>query len=525
MPAPAPARGSAVWYRLRPGGPLSHVDCAGARSLALAAVLAAARAQHRLPPEAPLCARRAGGRRELLPEGASLPAGSEVLVRAVERVALRPDGDGRTFRVGTFAEGAPDFANKAEGAWHAGRTPTPETRAAATTLAQVQAQQRAQAHAGVRLSRAGGEQLQGDQETQNSHYFVLVMDDNEDAGEGGGAPGAGAAGEAGPSATAVRAGEWYSFKRVSDVRSALTTEDAEALMATRNKKSYQRWMLKNEGIRQAVKDEQEEAVEAGTAQAGGSGDTAMGFGGADKKPAGKSNKELLDELNRGDEEDKGEAWEHDGGVATDDDEAAAAGSDREPEEEEEDPLRRKRALGKDDDDEREGGEGGNKLTAAGQTYATLLARAGLDGDSDEGGEDDSDDEIFVDPDQDDDAAGLFDKIKAQSMGAGGEAGSAGDGGKRKRDDDGAGDVKRVKVEVPQPAAAGVVGAAGGSGPVTAQQLRALLRSTNGMPTKGLVKHFKPQMVSAEQKQAFRALLKAHTKVVERGGKKLVVLKS
>lgn len=110
MGAP-PARDEAVWYRFRPGGELRFAPCAKGGALAAGDVLGAARAHCAGSPE--LCARRAGGTRDLLAPTAQLRAGSEVLVRAVARtLEIRPDLDGRAFSIGTFAAahgGCPDF--------------------------------------------------------------------------------------------------------------------------------------------------------------------------------------------------------------------------------------------------------------------------------------------------------------------------------------------------------------------------------------------------------------------------------
>ena len=277
--------------------------------------------------------------------------------------------------------------------------------------------------AGVRLSRAGGEELQGDPETQNSHYYALVADDGGVAGES-------AANEGVAAASAVGVADWYSFKKVSDARELLTTEDAEALMAARNKKSYQRWMLKNEGIKAALEDGEGAGAGGGGGGAADAADAAMGFGGAAAVKQGKTNREVLDELNEagegeGEGEDKGEAWEHED-AATDDDEAAAAGSEDEEEPEEKDPLRRKKAKAEAAED----GEG-NELNVAGQMFATLLARAEQDEDgSGSDSEDDSDEEPFVDPDEDPDAGGLFDRMAKKA--AGDEGGGAGGSGGTKR---------------------------------------------------------------------------------------------
>lgn len=87
---------------------------------------------------------------------------------------------------------------------------------------------------------------------------------------------------------------------------------------------------------------------------------------------------------------------------------------------------------------------------------------------------------------------------------------------RADDADAGDDVKRVKLEE---------GGDAGGGAVTAGQLKAVLRKHGGLPTRALLKHFKGSIDTDAQKQAFRALLKAHTRVVERDGKKVVVLKS
>ncbi|CAN1343782.1 Transcription initiation factor IIF subunit alpha [Linum perenne] len=377
---------------------------------------------------------------------------------------------------------------------------------------------------------------------------------------------------------AIPAGSWYNFSKVAQYKQ-LTLEEAEEKMKNRRKtaEGYERWMMKAAadgpaafGVKESLDD-----ADAGTGGSRGrkksTGDNDEGNvsdKGEEDEDDEASRKSRLGLAKRGGDDDeegkrggdhdddddieKGDDWEHEE-IFTDDDEAV--GSDHElPEELAPAPPE----IKQDDEDEDEENEEG-KLSTSGKELKKLLGKAA--GLSDSDGEDDDDD----DDAEDDNSPTLTVKKKeavkeepsdnntpsktaAAASTKGNAAASKSAKGKRKADDSKASNTatpKKVKTEETKsnvkeegisnsktsPSTKGVppsskASSAPATGPVTEEEIKAVLLEGSPITTQDLVGRFKSRLKCSEDKRAFADILKKISKIQKNagGGASYVVLR-
>ncbi|KAF5943567.1 hypothetical protein HYC85_017644 [Camellia sinensis] len=384
---------------------------------------------------------------------------------------------------------------------------------------------------------------------------------------------------------AIPAGSWYNFNKVAQYKQ-LTLEEAEEKMKNRRKTAdgYQRWMMKaaNNGPAAFGEVEKFEEKEGGTGggrgrkkTSGGDDDEAnvsdRGEEDEDEESARKNrlglNKRSGDDDEEGprggdldlddDDIEKGDDWEHEE-IFTDDDEAV--GNDPEEREDLAPEIPAPPEIKQDEDDEDETNEeeeGG--LSKSGKELKKLLGRSGGLSDSDP--EDDEDDDDMEDdispvlaPKQKDapkeepvDNSPLKPASSGSARGTPTTSKSA--KGKRKVSGDDAkanngAPPKKVKTEnevkpskeetvptskscVPAkgaPSSTSKTASTPSTGPVTEDEIRAVLMQKTPVTTQDLVAKFKSRLKGKEDKDAFAAILRRISKIQKTNGPNYVVLR-
>ncbi|XP_060184276.1 transcription initiation factor IIF subunit alpha [Lycium barbarum] len=402
-------------------------------------------------------------------------------------------------------------------------------------------------------------QLEG---AQSAQYYLLMMQGEE--------------------LFAIPAGSWYNFNKVAQYKQ-LTLEEAEEKMKNRRKTAdgYQRWMMKaaNNGPAAFGEVERFDDKESGSGGTRGrkkaSGDedegNASDHGDEDEEEeAARKNRLGLNKRGDDDEEgprggdldlddddiEKGDDWEHEE-IFTDDDEAV--GIDREEDLVPEIPAPPE--IKQDDDDEDEGEEeGGGGLSKSGKELKKLLGKA--DGLNESDAEDDDDD----DDDAEEDISPVLapkpkeapkeEPIETSSPSKPAAAGSnrgtpASKSAKTKRKANGdeskptnGAPLKKVKTETdakpgkdetPSTAKNSALpkGASTSSktapstatGPVTEDEIRAVLLQRKPVTTQDLVSQFKSRLKCKEDKSAFADVLRKISKIQKTAsGSSYVVLR-
>ncbi|XP_059309482.1 transcription initiation factor IIF subunit alpha [Lycium ferocissimum] len=403
-------------------------------------------------------------------------------------------------------------------------------------------------------------QLEG---AQSAQYYLLMMQGEE--------------------LFAIPAGSWYNFNKVAQYKQ-LTLEEAEEKMKNRRKTAdgYQRWMMKaaNNGPAAFGEVERFDDKESGSGGARGrkkaSGDedegNASDHGDEDEEEeAARKNRLGLNKRGDDDEEgprggdldlddddiEKGDDWEHEE-IFTDDDEAV--GIDREEDLTPEIPAPPE--IKQDDDDEDEGEEeGGGGLSKSGKELKKLLGKA--DGLNESDAEDDDDDD---DDDAEEDISPVLaskpkeapkeEPIETSSPSKPAAAGSnrgtpASKSAKTKRKANGdeskptnGAPLKKVKTEtdakpgkdetpstaknsaLPKGASTSSKTASStATGPVTEDEIRAVLLQRKPVTTQDLVSQFKSRLKCKEDKSAFADVLRKISKIQKTAsGSSYVVLR-
>ncbi|XP_057976608.1 transcription initiation factor IIF subunit alpha-like isoform X2 [Malania oleifera] len=402
-------------------------------------------------------------------------------------------------------------------------------------------------------------QLEG---SQSATYYLLMMQGKE--------------------FVAIPAGSWYNFNKVAQYKQ-LTLEEAEEKMKNRRKTAdgYQRWMMKAANNGPAAFGEVEKFDDKESSAPGGRGHkkptgdeegnvSDKGEEDEEEEAARKNrlglNKKSGDEDEEGpkgedfdldDDIEKGDDWEHEE-IFTDDDEAVGI----DPEEREdlapEVPAPPEIKQDEEEGDEANEEEGG--LSKSGKELKKLLGRAAGLNDSDV--EDDDDDDDMEDdiglppslaPKQKDapkeepvDNSPLKPASSASARGAPPTSKSA--KGKRKLNGDDSKPTngatpKKVKTEneskssakdesvatkstVPPKATQSSSSKSGSTsaGPVTEDEIRAVLLQKAPVTTQELVANFKARLKSPEDKKAFADILRRISKIQKTNGPNYVVLR-
>ncbi|PSS04675.1 Transcription initiation factor IIF subunit alpha like [Actinidia chinensis var. chinensis] len=404
-------------------------------------------------------------------------------------------------------------------------------------------------------------QLEG---AQSATYYLLMMQGKE--------------------FVAIPAGSWYNFNKVAQYKQ-LTLEEAEEKMKNRRKTAdgYQRWMMKAANNGPAAFGEVEKFDDKESGAGGGRGRRKTGGEDEDANVSDRGEEDEEDEAARknrlglnkrsGDDDEegprggdldlddddieKGDDWEHEE-IFTDDDEAV--GNDPEEREDLAPEIPAPPEIKQDEEDEDETNEEEGGLSKSGKELKKLLGRSGGLNDSD--AEDDDDDD---DTDDDGFSPVLAPKpkdapkeepvdnspLKAASSGSarGTPATSKSTKGKRKTNGDDAkasngGPAKKVKTEnevkpskdetvpaskvsVPTkgaPPSSSKAPSTPSTGPVTEDEIRAVLMQKTPVTTQDLVGKFKSRLKSKEDKDAFAAILRRISKIQKTNGPNYVVLR-
>ncbi|XP_075666334.1 transcription initiation factor IIF subunit alpha isoform X1 [Castanea sativa] len=405
-------------------------------------------------------------------------------------------------------------------------------------------------------------QYQGHLEgAQSATYYLLMMQGKE--------------------FVAIPAGSWYNFNKVAQYKQ-LTLEEAEEKMRNRKKTAdgYERWMMKaaNNGAAAFGEverfDDKESGVAGGRGRKKTTGDEEEGNvsdkGEEDEEEeAARKNRLGLNKREGDDDEEgprggdldlddddieKGDDWEHEE-IFTDDDEAV--GNDPEEREELAPEVPAPPEIKQDEDDEDEDNEEEGGLSKSGKELKKLLGRTGGLNDSD--AEDDDDDEDIDDdiglspvlaPKQKDapkeepaDNSPLKTAPSGPAKGTPSSSKSA--KSKRKLNGDDAkatngAPPKKVKTEnelkssvkeenvptskstVPSkgtPSSSSKSASTSSAGPVTEDEIRAVLMQKTPVTTQDLVANFKARLRSPEDKNAFAAILRKISKIQKSNGSK------
>ncbi|KDP30477.1 hypothetical protein JCGZ_16156 [Jatropha curcas] len=405
----------------------------------------------------------------------------------------------------------------------------------------------------------GQSQYQGHLEgSQSATYYLLILQGKE--------------------FVAIPAGSWYNFNKVAHYKQ-LTLEEAEEKMKNRRKTAdgYERWMMKaaNNGAAAFGEVEKFDDKDSGTAGGKGrrktAGDDEGGnvsdkgeeveeeetarknrlglrrFDGDDEEEGQKGSDHDMDD----DDGEKGDDWEHEE-IFTDDDEAV--GNDPEEREDLAPELPAPPEIKQDEDDEGEENEEGG-LSKSGKELKKLLGKAGGLSDSDDDDDDDMDDEISVlapkkkDTPKEEPTESNHAKSMPSGSAKGNQSASKSAKGKRKSNGDDAKTSnsvpqKKVKAEnelkhtVKEESVAATKSnvtskvvpsslkteSTSSIGPVSEEEIRAVLSQNGPVTTQELVSRFKAKLKCRQDKEAFAATLKRISRIQKTNESSYVVLR-
>ncbi|XP_030491180.1 transcription initiation factor IIF subunit alpha isoform X2 [Cannabis sativa] len=487
---------------------------------------------------------------------ATCPECGATVTRLIREYNVRAStSNDKNYFIGRFVTGLPSFSKKknAENRWSLQKDGL-QGRQLTDTL-----REKYKNKPWLLEDETGQFQFQGHLEgAQSATYYLLMLQGKE--------------------FSAIPAGSWYNFNKVAQYKQ-LTLEEAEEKMKNRKKTAdgYQRWMMKAANNGPAAFGEVDKFDDKESGAAGGrgrkktSGDEGEGNvsdkGDEDEEEeAARKNRLGLnkragedddDEGQRGgdldlddDDVEKGDDWEHEE-IFTDDDEAV--GNDPEEREDLAPEVPAPPEIKQDEDDEDDDNEEEGGLSKSGKELKKLLGRtSGLnDSDADDDDDDeDMDDDINVSPtvatkqkDGPKEEPAEISPVKstpsASAKGAPSNSKSA--KGKRKLNGDdakpsnGAPPKKEQKSSepaaasksnVPSKGAPAVSKASGSSsaGPVTEEEIRAVLVQKTPVTTQDLVAKFKARLKSPEDKSAFAEILRRISKIQKTNGSNFVVLR-
>ncbi|XP_027366690.1 transcription initiation factor IIF subunit alpha isoform X2 [Abrus precatorius] len=471
-----------------------------------------------------------------------------VLTRLIREYNVRASSaNDKNYFIGRFVSGLPDFSKKksAENKWclqkdglH-GRQITDALR------------EKYKNKPWLLEDETGQSQFQGHLEGSQSATYYLLMKEKKEF-------------------VAIPSGSWYNFNKVAQYKQ-LTLEEAEEKMRNRKKTAdgYQRWMMKaaNNGPaafgEHGKLDEKESNPGGGRSSRKKTGEDEEGHVSdkgeedeeeeADRKNRLGLNKRSGDDDEEGprggdhdlddDDVEKGDDWEHEE-IFTDDDEAV--GNDPEEREDLAPEVPAPPEIKQDEEEEEdEDNEEGGGLSKSGKELKKLLGRASGMNESEVEDDDDDDDEM-------DDEAGVppvnatkqKDAPKEEPVdnspskpttgpARGTPSSSKTSKGKRKLNEEAKQSNGAPPKKEPKLAAKDVNGSASkssappkgtppssskagssttASGPVSEDEIRAVLIQKTPVTTQDLVAKFKARLRSSEDKQAFAEILKRISKI-------------
>ncbi|RZB64133.1 Transcription initiation factor IIF subunit alpha isoform F [Glycine soja] len=443
------------------------------------------------------------------------------LTRLIREYNVRASStNDKNYFIGRFINGLPDFSKKksAENKWSLQKDGL-HGRQITDTL-----REKYKNKPWLLEDETGQSQFQGHLEGSQSATYYLLMKERKEF-------------------VAIPAGSWYNFNKVAQYKQ-LTLEEAEEKMKNRKKTAdgYQRWMMK--------------AANNGPAAFGEHGkfdDKESNTGGVRiRKKTGEDDEEEESERKRDhdlddDDVEKGDDWEHEE-IFTDDDEAV--GNDPEEREDLAPEVPAPPEIKQDEEEEDEDNEEGGGLSKSGKELKKLLGKAsGLnesDAEDDDDDDDDVEDDVGVPPAI---ATKQKDALKEEPVDnspskptatgpARGTPSSKSSKGKRKLNEEAkpsnTAPPKKVKVEnepkvstkdgngsasknsAPPKGTPPLSSKAGSStttsGPVSEEEIRAVLRQKTPVTTQDLVAKFKARLRCSEDKQAFAEILKRISKI-------------
>ncbi|KAH9749783.1 hypothetical protein WN944_012635 [Citrus x changshan-huyou] len=478
-----------------------------------------------------------------------------IVTRLIREYNVRPSNSSdKNYFIGRFVSGLPSFSKKknAENKWTLHKDGL-QGRQVTDTL-----REKYKNKPWMLEDETGQAQYQGHLEgSQSATYYLLVMHSKE--------------------FVAIPAGSWYNFNKVAQYKQ-LTLEEAEEKMKNRRKTAdgYERWMMKaaNNGAAAFGEvekpDDKESAGTGGRGRSKKSGDEDEGNvsdRGEEDEDEEAKRKNRLGLNKRGEDDDeegprggdldldeddveKGDDWEHEE-IFTDDDEAV--GNDPEEREDLAPEVPAPPEIKQDEEDEDEEEEGG--LSKSGKELKKLLGRAnGLnesDAEDDDDEDDDMEDEVGFSPilapkhkdtpKKEEPADNSPAKPAPSGSGRATPSTSKSAKGKRKSNGDDArapsgAPLKKVKTEnetkssardenvsaskssaPAKGASSSRTGSTSASGPVTAEEIRAVLLQQAPVTTQDLVAKFKPRLRSTEDRTAFADILKRISKIQKTNG--------
>ncbi|XP_057419659.1 transcription initiation factor IIF subunit alpha-like isoform X2 [Lotus japonicus] len=461
------------------------------------------------------------------------------LTRLIREYNVRASsGSDKNYFIGRFITGLPDFSKKksAENKWCLQKDGL-QTRQVTDAL-----REKYKNKPWLLEDETGQSQYQGHLEgAQSATYYLLMMERKE--------------------FVAIPAGSWYNFNKVAQYKQ-LTLEEAEEKMKNRKKHAdgYERWMMKaanngaaafgvkvedkeisvygGKGRKKTSEDDEGHVSDIGEEdeeeEAGRKTRLGLNKGGDDDDEEGPRGGDS--DVDDDDDIEKGDDWEHED-IFTDDDEAVG----NNPEEREDlAPEVPAPPEIKQDEEEEEGedNEEGGGLSKSGKELKKLLGRSSGLNESD--AEDDDDDEEM------DDEVGVplvsaskqKDALKEEPADNSplkpGATTSKSSKGKRKINEEaktsnGAPPKKEPKLSVKDengsavksnappkgvpPAPSSKAGSSTtASGPVSEEEIRAVLMQNTPVTTQDLVAKFKARLRSPEDKKAFADILKRISKI-------------
>ncbi|XP_076881566.1 transcription initiation factor IIF subunit alpha-like [Bidens hawaiensis] len=387
---------------------------------------------------------------------------------------------------------------------------------------------------------------------------------------------------------AIPAGSWYNFNKVAQYKQLTLEEAEEKIKNRRKTADgYQRWMMKAANNGAAAFGEVERPDDKESGGAGGRGrkknnadDDEANVSDRegedeDEESARKSrlglNKRGGDDDEEGprggdldfddDDIEKGDDWEHEE-IFTDDDEAV--GNDPEEREDLAPEIPAPPEIKQDDDDEEENEEEGGGLSQSGKELKKLLGKnSGVESDPEQEDDDDEDDDIedesspVLAPKANNNSSNAKRPLKeepvdnspskpaaaASARGTPSSNKSAAAKGKRKSTEENKAtngakkvktetDVKAVKEEPGKAVAKGgssskaaaAPAPSNNTGPVTEEEITAVLMHKAPVTTQDLVAKFKSRLRTKEDKNAFADILRRISKIQKTNGPNYVVLR-
>ncbi|CAN6867838.1 unnamed protein product [Brassica oleracea] len=432
----------------------------------------------------------------------------------------------KNYFIGRFASGLPNFKKGSdENKWSL-RKDIPQGRQ--FTDAQ---REKLKKKPWILEDETGQFQYQGQLEgSQSATYYLLVMQNKE--------------------FVAIPAGSWYNFNKVAQYKQ-LTLEEAEEKMDNRRKTAdgYQRWMMKGgESDKEAggssgrgrKKSSGGEEEEEGNVSDRGEEDEEEEASRKSRLGLNKKSNDDDEEGPRGgdldmdddDDIEKGDDWEHED-IFTDDDEAV----DIDPEEREDLLAPEMPAPPEITQDEEEEGE----LSTSGKELKKLLGKSNGLNESDEDEDDDEETNFSISKQKDATKEVHIESSPPPKQPAQPSSSAKPSKGKRKLNDvdskkpstSSSSAQKKVKAEneeksnsvsrsnatavkaEPTPASA--------TGPVTEDEIRAVLMEKKQVTTQDLVNGFKPRLKTREDKNAFADILKKISKIQKNAGSQSFVV--